>query len=150
MNRREKMFAWVICMAIVAATIIFFGGQLLISGDSNQRAAKSRTALIARLEKLTLPDMTRTADPADEGCNGLDFNDCAAVFYATSDDPATLGGKLESSLQAQGFTVYKHDGPNRLDAFNNDSAMYLQFFLSGNNKVQVIVGEASNGQYAPS
>jgi len=130
--------------------LVFFAAQWLISSDSNERSAKSRKALMYRFTQLQLPDLGHENIAVTDGCNGLDFNDCAAFKYQTTDDAATLNAKLSESLTNQGFTVYKHDGLNRLDAFNNNSAMYLQFFLTGNNTVDVIVGEASNGQYAPS
>lgn len=150
MNKKLRAVLWMVGVVLVVIAVGFLAAQRLIGSDNNQRAAKSRTALVARFEKLTLPDLTRTTNPVDNGCNGLDFNDCAAVIYHTDDDTATLNAKLSESLTNQGFTLYKHDGQNRLDAFSNDSAMYLQFFLTGNNTVDVIVGEASNGQYAPS
>jgi hypothetical protein len=108
--------------------------------------AGSRSNLITRYRSLNLPDLSSPIIPVDDGCNGLDTNDCFVGVYKLNNQATALNA-LASALSTKGFSVYRNtDG---VSAFNNQTGMYLNIGPGGKGQLDVTVGEASNGPYAP-
>ena len=131
-----------IILLIALLYIVFW-----FAGDSDRRAAQSRAGLQYRYTSLSLPGLQGGEMAASHGCNGLDFNDCETYSYTATGDVSSWAAELQKALTNQGFTIYP-DTPDEFQAFNNNTAMYIQIERAG-NQVTITVGEASNGRYAP-